>query len=319
LPIREWPVDFAADLVEESRKGDVETVSLEAARRDWEAWQGARRRMQQADEASPPLLPPGGWVRVSREDLERFRRCPLQTILARSSVALEEEGPPMEEAPLVQEGEADRGVPNLLLGTALHRVLERWAAGGLTADAEAERGVEAALKEAGAEDDRLDEARNLLLDRLARFLDSPFGDRSRIVAAETPFWVRRGTVVFTGIPDRIDDLGDRLRVVDYKVGHMDERYRFQLRYYAWAVNRCTGRPVEAGLLFLRDEVEWVPAEIDERAFREMDELARAVAEAFESNRFPPRFTACPTCDRAALCPRVPGEVLEQLLQSVEGR
>ncbi|HWW60331.1 MAG TPA: UvrD-helicase domain-containing protein [Thermoanaerobaculia bacterium] len=137
---------------------------------------------------------------------------------------------------------------NRAAGILLHRVLERWDARG-----DVEPLLRAVAIEAAADNETIARVRQ----RLATIARSPM--LQRIAAAEIvgrEFPIRIG-----GIEKRIDLLvreSDRDLVIDYKSGAPDEvrleRDRAQVAEYSRAVTSITGRPCEAALWYVDDDV-----------------------------------------------------------------
>lgn len=200
------------------------------------------------------------------------------------------------------EGEADPRI----VGRAAHRVLERWPTERWGEPASLSELV-ASLVGEGLDDD---EATARLAADLARVLSSGYARRVRDEGArlvrEEPFVLELGdgdgvTLALRGAIDLCVSRRDgSLDVLDYKLTRPRadlSAYTFQLRAYALAMaRRAPGRPIRAGVLFLRGAGEptalpgaspsghLTPAEHDAFA-RHLAELARRYADARRDERW----------------------------------
>ena len=152
------------------------------------------------------------------------------------------------------------------------------------------------------------------LELAARFPRSSFGRRvagASRVEREFDFLLAVEDVVLRGQIDLWFEEGGELALVDYKTDRVAAEeaaaraadYAVQLRLYALALRRLTGRaPDRAWVYFLRPETA-APVEITPALLAETEALVREFREAQSTLVFPPREGPhCDACPQRGLCP-----------------
>jgi CRISPR/Cas system-associated exonuclease Cas4 (RecB family) len=141
---------------------------------------------------------------------------------------------------------------------------------------------------------------------LDAFAESGLADRREVERLETPVEARLERLVFRGTVDRIDRAEDGFRVVDYKGKTPRDEYHYQVRFYAWILEKAQ-RPAskEAFLCYLRKPVEIVPVDVSPAHLEALEGDARRLEQAVGEGRFDP--SPGPVCDACAfrrICPHV---------------
>jgi ATP-dependent helicase/nuclease subunit A len=141
------------------------------------------------------------------------------------------------------------------------------------------------------------------------FRKSPLGRRAAAaptVEREFDFLMEMEGIVLRGQIDLWFEEGGKIVLVDYKTDRLvhSEPYTLQLRLYALALERITGRtPAEAYLCFLRPNIT-VPVDLRPSLFESPEIAVRDFGEAQERQNFPLREGEhCRTCPHfTRLCP-----------------
>ncbi|MDA8359136.1 MAG: PD-(D/E)XK nuclease family protein [Actinomycetota bacterium] len=162
-------------------------------------------------------------------------------------------------------------------------------------------------------------------------LEMPFGR-----GGHDPVEVRLSAhkvIRFQGVVDRIDRIGDKLAVIDYKSGRrqksassqdpFERGERLQLPIYALAAQQRLGDvPVDAAYWFLElpgaSDRHWLP--VDPPLVRRLGEVVGILADGVDAGAYPPRpgahvdhgFENCKWCAFDTICPATRERVWEQV-------
>ncbi|HUW61655.1 MAG TPA: UvrD-helicase domain-containing protein [Candidatus Bathyarchaeia archaeon] len=137
-------------------------------------------------------------------------------------------------------------------GTLVHRMFERW-------DFSSDPPIDAVLADECPDPVRRSVFESALRDIAAKFKKSQLAPRfaSCPIQREVPFYLDLGGTLVHGVIDAVLEGG--AVVLDYKTGHpggtMADRYEFQLRLYAAAVERLLDRTPRQGILYYADHGE----------------------------------------------------------------
>lgn len=212
----------------------------------------------------------------------------------------------------VKQAPEERGVP-LLFGVLIHEVLEafyRWVvaeeyAGPLPHPVLYEMYQRAFERSELAGSDVYGEGKRLLAEFV---MAHPEVDHLDVLAVEQAFDVEVGVRV-TGRIDRVDRVGDRVTIIDYKTGRLLQSREeldsdLQLSIYAIAAARLYpwAEQVTLVLEMLRHRIE-LRTERDADALAHAAEYVVALARRIESEReFPAKVGGiCATCGQQANC------------------
>ena len=259
---------------------------------------------------------------VSASDLIRFDSCPRAYFLSVLVGVWAGSRPPgNEETPSPRPGEDDvlDPVDQRRMGTAVHSLLETCDLREGPAGEEVARVLEDELGRSPRKDD-LERAGRLV----RRFLESPWGERARVVEEADPeavireqrFLLRHDELLAKGTIDLIlRPAGERPVVIDYKSssakgeGEREEAYQLQMGIYSLAVKEILGSPPKAILFYLGDGVAKEVSGEEERVtdvFRRFREAHEGTAPGEGPDpHFPARPTLprCRACEFLAACPR----------------
>ncbi|HEX5131019.1 MAG TPA: ATP-dependent DNA helicase [Candidatus Krumholzibacteria bacterium] len=218
-------------------------------------------------------FPAGGVVTATWSDVMAFARCPLQFEL---NCLTEHES--SDELHPVDGGDSavPHGVEPTAFGSLVHEVLQR-IADGEAVDAAIDASV--ARHDFGKKrDTAITTARALVGHALAAGIAGP----AEGARAELPFMVRLDRVLIRGTIDRIDTTQAGSVITDYKVGARSDDHAWQVRTYAWAVQRAgVPAPITARVAYLREAgVEILDVETGDG----IDETARALDNALMNDR-----------------------------------
>jgi DNA helicase-2/ATP-dependent DNA helicase PcrA len=136
------------------------------------------------------------------------------------------------------------------------------------------------------------------------YLESTRDDTAEMLHLEVPFQVRLDKVVFHGVIDRVDRDAEGVRIVDYKVGSPDSDYKFQVKFYAWALDRTLGESTGRGFLcYLHEPTLWEEVDLIGDLFNGIENSASRLDQGVAAGDFPATpGTVCKDCACAAFCP-----------------
>ena len=158
------------------------------------------------------------------------------------------------------------------------------------------------------------------LELAGRFHASDLGRRAAattLAEREFDFMLAVDGVVLSGRIDLWFEESGELIVVDYKTGEVDasESHSLQLRLYALALERYTGRPVDHAYLYLLRQDVAVPVDVSRAALDQAVDAVRALRDAQDRPEFPlHEGSHCRRCPYyQGLCPsNAKGDVLYTL-------
>lgn len=239
-----------------------------------------------------------GLLTVTWSGLARYEACPLAYRFDRDRrrFVAPEESSPIDEANDFPDVDLPKGVDPMAFGAFVHAVLERRDDLGDALDASIARAVQ-----------RHDFGKHtsLVVDlarqRIAGACAAGLAGASAGARSELPFAVRANNLLVHGVIDRLDTLKEGALVTDYKLGAPHESHHFQVRVYAWAVQRVLGNtPVRARLVYLGydpirvDEIDSDPQRIST--------LVDAMEKSFATQEFEAKPGAvCATCEHRSHC------------------
>ncbi|NIM19222.1 MAG: UvrD-helicase domain-containing protein [Candidatus Latescibacteria bacterium] len=288
--------------------GDPLGAAVEAAT----DWISSRKAVEAVREDLPGKHPPVRFV--NWRALKAFGDCPLQYYY-RSVAGIGEELAGLGEGDvssneMEEKGEtipsevAPKGVDPAAYGIFMHGILE-----DVMRLPREERAVSLDLLEGRFSRSGMPEKlRARVVETAAKsvqsFLQSSLAEAEWIECLETPFHFRLGRIIFRGVLDRVDRTDGGFRVVDYKAGAEHEDYEFQVRFYAWALDKILGgKKVEGVLAFLGDEVRAHEVDTGPRSLRALDTAAERLEMAAASNRYDPKpGEVCRECAYSEFCP-----------------
>lgn len=234
--------------------------------------------------------------RISYSGLERYRACGYRfyaTSVARTGSLVVPD--PDEDSPAA-------------FGTAVHAVLRLSNAHTVP---DSQRIVEI-CRAAGLTPGRERDVEGLVREFLGSEVAKDLSARERTLK-EVPFAVPVGGILLDGIIDLISWNGDAALVLDYKTGHLDDRfdpteaYRSQAECYAVAVRAMGAAHISVGFVELQNgskmrRFEFEPKDVGQASARIEESIAQITAGRFERL---PRYDAlvCAECPALGnLCP-----------------
>ncbi len=270
------------------RIGSIRLRRVVTRQRQGGAWTGTAPAEAAPVELSPPPRTGQHDSGAGVTEVAEFVLCPRRYFLgrylaldvrARRGLSEPGEGLPPEDEPDADPAELGRQVHVLLAGAPA----------------------------TGATEEALRLARIFESSELARRLE-----RAARVEREFDFAVELEQVVLRGQIDLWFEEGGETVVVDYKTGAPEagprlESYEFQLRVYALALERLTGKLPHRALLFFLRSGQPVPVRLEAADLEAARRIIRAFRDGQESLQFPVREGAhcwsCPWLGR--LCPARP--------------
>ncbi|MCZ6767232.1 MAG: ATP-dependent DNA helicase [bacterium] len=265
-----------------------------------ERWRAGRERLEEArlHVTSVTGVQFAGW-----RGLLAFDRCPLQYryqyidgMIGWPETNADEESEPWERG--TAKADHPAGIEPTLFGTFMHRFMYEWLSSTdredvaeLLNDLSARFGFSERREQVIAEGSRLIKAYR------KSAIAGPVDERR----LELPVQVRVDNVILRGVVDRVDGTNGGLRIVDYKGGSERDDYRFQVAFYAWALERTGDRVTSGVLCHLREPTALF--EVDVSRGERIGKLAGHLSEAVLSNDFPPTpGEACRGCAFNCVCP-----------------
>ena len=119
---------------------------------------------------------------------------------------------------------------------------------------------------------------------------------------EWPVRRRHGNIIYHGIVDRVDRTDGAIGIMDYKIGQENERYAFQVRFYAWVLEAAGAGDVGRGsVIYLQKQSRRI--EIDVSDVKRIGSIATLLGEAVDDCTYHASpGVVCETCDYRNACP-----------------
>ncbi len=275
-------------------------------------WESGRKRLSAAEAAGQA----GEFSFVSWSGLYTFARCPLMYYY-RQVAGMEHLAQAAEDLSFAHgSGAADAsyprkglagGVDGKAFGAFVHQFLSEWACGRTGVDKpdqSARELLDDLAVRYGLPAKRKTTVARQAAELIRAFADSPLADRTAVAHVEKPVHVRLDRAVFRGVLDRVDEIGEGYRIIDYKGKGERAEYAFQVQFYAWALSRLGIRKVTEGLLcYLQVPTKVVGVDVTAAALSLVDGCARRLDRAIGSGRFDPApGEECRTCAFNMICP-----------------
>ncbi len=275
-------------------------------------WESGRKRLSAAEVAGPT----GEFSFVSWSGLYTFTRCPLMYYY-RQVAGMEHLAQAAEDLSFAHgSGAADAsyprkglagGVDGKAFGAFVHQFLSEWACGRTGVDKpdqSARELLDDLAVRYGLPAKRKTTVARQAAELIRAFADSPLADRTAVAHVEKPVHVRLDRAVFRGVLDRVDEIGEGYRIIDYKGKGERAEYAFQVQFYAWALSRLGIRKVMEGLLcYLQVPTKVVGVDVTAATLSLVDGCARRLDRAIGSGRFDPApGEECRTCAFNMICP-----------------
>jgi len=139
------------------------------------------------------------------------------------------------------------------------------------------------------------------------FIGSELFDAEPISTEEYPKCIINNELELGGKFDRIDLVGNEIRLIDYKTGRLKEDAidKFQLNLYELLLNKCRpNNPVKEKLLYYLEENKIIKYPSMEDKVVETEERLLAIADAISKDKefIPKPNNMCRFCDYITICP-----------------
>jgi len=271
-------------------------------------WQGGRDRQAEARVVRKPVS--RGLQFVSWRGLHDFGHCPL-TYYFRDIAGIQDERAVRSSERDLDSDDTEKdaaafpaGMEPEEYGTFVHRFLCEWLSGDEAAGATSRELVLDLAARFELKSKVRDKAVGLTLELIEKYKTQAPWKEEGVFKLEWPVQARLADVIFHGVIDRVDRDGDGLRIIDYKVGTQREEYLYQIRFYAWILNRVLEEPVtDASIVYLHRQPDIINVDVSVAELDRIESCALRLADAKKHGEYPSApGMVCRGCSFREMCP-----------------
>jgi CRISPR/Cas system-associated exonuclease Cas4 (RecB family) len=271
-------------------------------------WDADRERIQESRTITKPI--PQGLQFVSWRGLHSYSLCPLQYYyryiagIHYEVLTGRDEIPDEEAAIEVEAAGVPKGMTPEEFGGFVHRALYEWLSTKNPDDQSARQTIESLAGRYRLKGSTRKHAVAIAQSLVTSYRNGMPWQAQDIYKMEWPVQLRLSNTVFHGVTDRVDRHENGLRVIDYKIGTQREEYAYQIRFYAWILDRSIeGNVLKGSIVYVHRDPKVVDVDVSAGELGHVGTTAERLADAASSGDYPAApGVVCAACDFREMCP-----------------